>query len=211
MTFRLIIALGATLGLSACVTNDTAMRNAPVVQPTFTEAAASAVQATPLAVQKITVRVPDILTVSEANTYKPRADIVWREDPFGDRHEQVRVIVQDAANRAAAQHISGRAVVIDIQMTKFHAVTEKTRYTIGGTHELNYIITAYDAATGQRLTEPQLVEQELKAYGGARALEAMSRGQTQKVRITDFLTNDFDDALSTMVLPVDPAALIAAR
>ena len=47
-------------------------------------------------VTEITVIVPETLSVSEANSIKPRADIVWREDPLGNRHAQVQAVVQEA-------------------------------------------------------------------------------------------------------------------
>jgi hypothetical protein len=39
------------------------------------------------------VSVPRSLSVSEAHGIKPRADIVWREDPPGDRYVQVEGII----------------------------------------------------------------------------------------------------------------------
>lgn len=47
-------------------------------------------------VAQINVLVPDSLTVAEANWYYPGSDIVWGEDPIGDRHAQVAHILQDA-------------------------------------------------------------------------------------------------------------------
>ncbi|MGR3344325.1 MAG: DUF6778 family protein, partial [Paracoccaceae bacterium] len=46
--------------------------------------------------------VPETLRVSERNSYKPIADIVWCEDPFGDRHDQVKAIFEEGITRAVA-------------------------------------------------------------------------------------------------------------
>ncbi len=208
---RMIMALTVALGLSACGSVDTAMRNAttsapgvetaPHAQPATRADMVLSVQSEPYAVTQINVTVPETLKVSEANTYFPNADIVWREDPFGNRYEQVQAIVLDAATRGAASHDKGRPVIVDIQITRFHALTEKTRYTIGGTHDIHFYLTVRDAATGEKLEQPRLIETSLKAYGGARALEAMSRGQTQKVRITDHLAALIAQELNVRALP----------
>ncbi|KAJ55639.1 hypothetical protein ACMU_13185 [Actibacterium mucosum KCTC 23349] len=204
--------LAAVLGLSACASVDTATRNAPVGLQTATQAPA-AVQsyAAPINITGVNVRVPQNLSVSEANSFLPKADIVWREDPFGNRHEQVQVIMQAAAERAAAGHTEGRPVIVDIQMTRFHALTERTRYTVGGTHDIHYYLSLVDAETGQRLTQPQAIEMEFKALGGARALEAMSRGQTQKVRITDHVVAKLDELFRTTPIPAQQRENLLAQ
>lgn len=197
---RLSMVLTAALGLSACATVDTATRNAPIIAPVAEPIGAPAAEQTArgnLNVQRIEVRVPETLKVSEANSYYPRADIVWREDPLGDRYAQVDTIVQAAADTAVAGMTTGAPIVVDIQVTRFHALTQKTRYTIGGTHDVHYFITVFDAKTGAKLNEPRLVELEFQAYGGSRALEAMSRGETQKVRITQHLVQSIRQELNS--------------
>ncbi|WP_372603551.1 DUF6778 family protein [Actibacterium sp.] len=201
---RVCVALIAAAGLSACATVDTATRNAPAVAPVTEMTAAigtrSAVQA-PYAVQRVDVRVPETLKVSEANTFFPHADIVWREDPLGNRYAQVHDIVQGAADAAVAGATEGRPVILDLQLVRFHALTEKTRYTIGGTHDIHFFLTVFDAETGAEIEAPQLIQLEFEAYGGARALEAMSRGETQKLRISQHVN---DAIRAAMHLP-DPA------
>ena len=44
---------------------------------------------------------PRSLKVSEANTFKPRADIVWRGEALGDRYQQVEAIFADAMTAAS--------------------------------------------------------------------------------------------------------------
>ena len=212
---RTTLALTAALGLTACASVDTVTRTAPLQTPVAepmlaaapTQHSVQAAQANPYHVTRVDVRVPETLKVSEANTYFPRADIVWREDPLGNRYEQVATIVQSAADQATAELTEGRPVIVDIQVTRFHALTEKTRYTIGGTHDLHYYITVLDATTGAKLEQPRLIEIEFDAFGGARALEAMSRGETQKVRIIRHLTESIQYEMLYRGAPVAPQGL----
>ena len=137
----------------------------------------------------VRVDVPDTLRVSEANVYYPLADIVWREDPFGDRYAQVQKIMDDGLARGLT-HLNGpRAVYFDITMSRFHSLTEKTRYSVGGVHNMIFTLTVIDAVTGARVHGPVKLELDLKAYGGAQAFAAERRGHTQKVRILSHLTN----------------------
>lgn len=208
---RLFLLLGAVLGLSACAAVEPVTRNAPPPAPVpEIEAGAQAareaadtlsVKTEPYNVVQINVDVPRTLKVSERNSYFPNADIVWREDPLGDRYAQVAAIVEDAAERGAKSYDSGRRVVVDIQLRRFHALTQKTRYTIGGTHDIRFYMQVRDAATGAVLEPPRLIETQLKAYGGARAIEAMSRGETQKVRIAAHLARVIERELSVRSLP----------
>jgi len=78
-------------------------------------------------------------------------------------------------------------VALDVQVTRFHALTEKARYTVGGVHALQFVFRLIDPATGANLTEPKFVKADFKAYGGRIALAAEQRGLTQKVRITEHL------------------------
>jgi len=195
---RMILVLGAAAGLSACASLEPATRNSVAAvspaltgQSQFTVAAsangAAAVQATPYNVVRVDVVVPETLKVSDANSYFPLADIVWREDPPGDRYQQVKAIIQDAADQAVTTMNEGRPVIVEMQLTRFHALTEKTRYTIGGTHDIRFFLTVFDAASGAVLEPTRKEHLEFRAYGGVRALDAMRRGETQKVRINAHL------------------------
>lgn len=140
-----------------------------------------------MAISKVTVRVPRTLEVSEANRYLPQGDIVWREDPLGDRHAQVQAIVQSALE-AGVRPLSGPVQVeLDVEVLRFHALTQKARYTTGGVHSIAFTMVLRDAQTGEVLTQAREVEADLTAYGGRRALVAIAEGRTQKVRITGFL------------------------
>lgn len=142
---------------------------------------------TPVSVKKVTVSVPRSLKVSERNSYLPSGDIVWREDPIGDRHAQVQKIVQDAMVRGVSTLNGPVPVNLEIQVARFHALTEKARYTTGGVHSLTFDLQLRDPKTGMLLTPPRRIRADLDAFGGQQALRAEARGQTQKVRITDHL------------------------
>ncbi|RKF15175.1 hypothetical protein D6850_10055 [Roseovarius spongiae] len=179
-TLKIIAAVLMGLAVSACAAPETATRNATMPMP------AQPMQAQ-LDVKSVTVTVPRTLKVSEANRFYPGGDIVWREDPMGDRHAQVQRIVEDAMTRGVAGLDTGTPVALDIQVARFHALTQKARYTTGGVHDLKFTMTLRDPETGAALTEPRMITADLKGFGGRKAIEAERRGQTQKVRITNRL------------------------
>lgn len=179
---KLSAALMLGLGLAACASPETASRNAPFAAPMVNPSAV------PLAVKDIRVSVPKSLKVSEANRYLPSGDIVWREDAPGDRHAQVKAILDDAFTRGVESLPQGSVpVVLDIELIRFHALSEKARYTVGGVHAIQFIYTLRDAATGAALTEPKFIKADFRALGGQAAINAERQGITQKVRITEHL------------------------
>jgi len=84
----------------------------------------------------VQVSVPDYLVVSEANVYVPQADIVWREDPLGDRHAQVRDIMTNALTMGTNALSGPNDVIVAARVNMFHAITEKARNSIGGKHKV---------------------------------------------------------------------------
>lgn len=216
-THRLIV-LFAALGLSACVSgNDPATRGAMTSQADLSAAnsqsAGSAAVGSPAAtilaaqydVEAIRVTVPRSLKVSEANTFKPRADIVWRGEPRGDRHAQVQAIFEEAMATGTAGMQKGQKVDIEIEVTKFHALTEKTRYTIGGMHEMVFLLTVRDAATGNIIEATREVNADIKASGGAAAIAEDQAGRTQRVVTVERLASVIRQQLSA---PVSPEQLV---
>lgn len=138
-------------------------------------------------IRKISVDVPRSLVVTESNRYYPGADIVWREDPIGDRHKQVKAIFESAFARGAKQINGLEPVDIQVEVQRFHALTERARYTVGGVHAITFTLQVRDPKTGEALGEPKRVRADLKAFGGEQAIKAEQSGQTQKVRITNHL------------------------
>lgn len=141
-------------------------------------------------VSQIDVQVPTTLTVSEENSYAPDADIVWRGEPRGDRYEQTRKIIGEAAATGSAGLRGSRPVRLAITVTRFHALTEKTRYTLEktGVHNIAFTAQVFDARTGAPLTPLDPILAELIAYSGQEAFDAEARGETQRVRIVDHVS-----------------------
>ena len=195
---RRLFVLIAALGLSACAADvPPASRGAMPAQIDINQisgpsqravSAVAPVQVTPdYDIEAITVLVPRKLTVSEANTFKPRADIVWRGEVRGDRHIQVQSIFVEAMTKGTAALQTGRKVNLEVEVTRFHALTEKTRYTIGGMHEMNFTLTLRDAATGEVLDGPRPIVADIKAAGGSQAVAEEQAGRTQRVVTVDRL------------------------
>lgn len=182
-SIRAVAALAIALGLSACAgtPSDTVTRGATLDTPQ---------RAAPLAlnVQQVRINVPRTLKVSEKNAFYPGGDIVWRGEPIGDRYAQVSAIFEEAAARGTKGMDNGLPAVMDIEVERFHALTEKARVFTGGVHAMTFTVTLRDPATGQALSKPRQIKADLRGYGGSQAMAAEQRGQTQKVRITDHLS-----------------------
>lgn len=88
VAFGLITAT-LTVGSGA----DVVSRNAPLEIPRIGAQAASQV-VRDYALHSVRFAVPSDMTVSEANSYYPIADIVWRGDPLGNRAQQISSIFQ---------------------------------------------------------------------------------------------------------------------
>lgn len=204
MNFNAKVLLVLMLGLAGCLqSNDGAGRGTASVPSENTGARVAKGQKLILHaqydVQQVNVVVPQTLVVSEANSYRPRADIVWRGDPVGDRHQQIKAIFTDAMAQGTATMHNGPKVVLDIEVTRFHGVTEKTRYSIGGMHNMRFVLTVRDAGTGAVLQGPRLVIAEVKAAGGAKAVAEDAAGRTQKVVVTERLAQAIRRELSAAV------------
>lgn len=195
----------AALGLSACAVVDTPTRNAPfegiapapltaMVQGDAPHTIAPGFAS--FAPQEFRVTVPRDLVVSEENKYFPGGDIVWRGDAPGNRHEQIEAMFKTGADMVTAKVDGTRPVLVDIRVQRFHALTEKTRYTVGGIHSIKFVMTLLDPETGAVLRAPKLINADLVGYGGDQALEAEAKGMTQKVRITHHLARVIHDELT---------------
>lgn len=217
-----IVLVGAMLSLAACsgsngVARDT-VSGPSSGTPDTTDAGAIGVAATSEAapfdatqaassptpqwsIASLDIIIPRSLVVSEANSIKPFSDIVWREDPIGDRFVQIEGMIRDAlAPMVATSDLGVTPAILTMEITRFHALTERTRYTTGGEHEIEFELSLRDVETGTLLTEPRHVDLTFHAYGGNRALRAEAQGVTQRVRITGRLQ---DWARETFIVPRD--------
>lgn len=142
-------------------------------------------------VKVVNVDVPQTLTVSEVHGLVPKADIVWREDdPKGDRHAQVALIMHDAVV-AGVQDLKGPfAVVINVQVTRFHALTmeAETELPDAGVHNIQFDITVVDAKSGKILAGPTHILADSPAWSGDTMHLMREQGQTQKSQIIAHVT-----------------------
>jgi hypothetical protein len=185
-----LLAMGALTSACATVT-DTPTRAAPLSSPSKIEAPAQTYHAVSYA-----VRVPYELRVSEANGYFPGVDIVWRGDPMGDRHQQVGAMFQEALKRQTDLPKGSQPAHVEITVRRFHGVTERTYYTIGGWHATTFEVALRDPETMQLLEPVRTVTDSIKSLGGARAVAAERNGLTQKVRVTSFLAYRINEELT---------------
>jgi hypothetical protein len=198
---RILLALPVAVALSACGGSDPATRAALTVSPSQAggassrpDASGTVVMQSQYQVMNVNIAVPQSLKVSEANSFVPHADIVWRGEARGDRHAQVSAIFRDAANAATAGMTEGRPVNVTLEVTRFHMLTEKARYTTGGNMAMHFLLTVTDAATGQVIDGPRPVVADFHGAGGAKAIAEEEAGLTQRVvsvqRLTDVLRRE---------------------
>lgn len=183
-----LLAFGAMM--SACTT-DTISRATPMDAPfgAATETGDAVMVAPSFRVSKMTVVVPGSLSVSEENGIKPRADIVWREDPYGNRLEQVKAVMEAGLRRGTVGLKGKQSVTLDVQLVKFHAQTERVRYSnLPSKHEIEFLLTVRDANTGAVIVPTHLVDATFDALGGKAAIAADRAGITQRSRINDHLS-----------------------
>lgn len=191
MSTRLIAAavltLGLPFGLTACAVPETATRNAPLDVVGLAPGAVQVQQ--DYNIVRLDVDVPRDLRVSEANRYYPIADIVWRGDAPGDRHDQVAALFRAAGERVSSTLQGSDDVVVQVQLVRFHGVTEKTRLSVGGNYNMVFLLQVFDARTGAVLEPARQVVANLDAPGGEAGRALMAAGQTEAVRVVDHLTS----------------------
>lgn len=186
MIARRLIALTAlALTVSGCVgglpMNDVASRAEPL---SASVSGATTPDSRSYRVTDVRVMIPEELTVSEANTFLPNADIVWRGDPYGDRKAQISTILRDSFV-SATQGLDGETpVVVTLTLHRWHSLTERTRYSIGGIHTIRFDLAVTHAETGELIDGPRFINADFPGFGGQAAVQAEARGDTQKVRIT---------------------------
>lgn len=149
-----------------------------------------------LVITSVEIRVPRTLVVSEMESYRPKADIVWRDEPAGDRYNQIKAIFQEAvAHRAGSLH-GNMPVVAMIEVQRFHALTQRTRYSVEGLHAISFTLSLRNAVTGDVVVPTHAIRADLRAYGGERALAAERRGLSQRVRIVEHLSRVIESQLT---------------
>jgi hypothetical protein len=205
MKLALIPMLAAAVVLSACAGEVPASRSISDLTSAASYSAAPAQTQTSKVlmghyhIADLRINVPESLRVSEANVFLPIADIVWRGEPIGNRHQQVAAIFADALKDASTHLTTGPEVILQIDVTRFHSVTEKTRLSVGGNHAMRFNLTVIDAATGQVLEPARAVVADVRATGGAEALAEEQMGRTQRVVVVERLAQVLRQELSVEV------------
>lgn len=190
---RVIVALLALFVLTACQTTTGVSRSQPV----------EVFDLPSMRVVGLNVVVPRTLKVSEENSIKPRADIVWHGDPFGDRYEQVQKVVEGGLKNGVESIQGDMPVVVNVEVIRFHALTDRTRYSIGGVHEIEFFLTVTNATTGDVIVPTHLVDASFAGLGGETAIVAERAGNTQTVRISGHLAEVIKQELTG--IPAVPA------
>ena len=113
------------------------------------------------------------------------------------------------ARGTAIMH-SGPKVVVDVEVVRFHCLTEKTRFTVGGVHSLHFMLTVRDAVSGAVLQGPRLVIADVKAAGGARAIAEDRAGLTQRVVVVQRLAEVIRRELSAPMVAL-PEGVVVSR
>lgn len=176
--FARFAALGAlTLLLAACGS----------VYRTYYESPVDPAVSRNWRVADVVVTVPSELTVSEARALVPPADIVWREDPPGDRKAQIAAILDAAITRGAAPLRGGQPVRFLVTVRRFHALTfeAESRLSDAGVHNIGFDLTVVDARTGAVLRGPDRIEADVPAFAGTEAVRRRAAGETQRSVITN--------------------------
>jgi hypothetical protein len=136
-------------------------------------------------VTQVNVTVPETLTVSEENTYLPRADIVWHGDPPGDRRAQVRKIVSDSARTATAGMRGGTPVALNLSVLEFHGITPITLARAPeAVYNMAFSAQIVDARNGTALTPVTRIQADTPALVGAAGIEAAQFGPTQTEQVS---------------------------
>lgn len=190
MTIKfLYLALIGTIALSAC----SAVRSSNADGMPLTEVkldgrapiAQTAGEQSRFSVTSVKVVVPTSLRVSEANRFYPDADIVWRGEPIGDRLAQVQSILEEGLTTGVAGLKTGPSAKLNIQLERFHALTEKARFSVGGVHDIIVLLTVLDPETDAVLEAPRRVEVAIRASGNDAAIAEDAAGRTQRVVIVE--------------------------
>jgi len=140
-------------------------------------------------VHGVQVAIPPELTVSNANTYAPNADIVWHGDlEAGNRRQQVASILRDGITKGSSALSGPRGIRILAELEHFHAVTPAAvARAPAAVHNIAFLVQVVDDQSGAALTTPVRIQADLEAYVGAAAMTAAIQGQSQRVRIVDHI------------------------
>lgn len=152
-------------------------------------------------VTKVNITVPTDLRVSESElVFIPNADIVWREEPAGNRYEQVQKIFEQAAAQSIRGMTGREDVVLNITVTRFHAINFKTldySPTGKGVADIRFNAELVNARTGQVVVPSQPISSDFILVTGKAAQAELAQGITQRTKIIAHLTETLSGWLGT--------------
>ncbi|MEP6021111.1 MAG: DUF6778 family protein [Paracoccaceae bacterium] len=191
-SYKVLMALSLGVLVSACdLTNTSSRETARDIGANFLkfEKAPTALAAveSDFRVKSVLVYIGQDIVVSERESFYPGGDIVWRGDPQGDRVQQVKDIFKTAFTQGSKGLNGPRNIVLQVDVRRFHSLTDKARIAVGGVHSITFALQKRDAITGEAVGKGKLIRADLKALGGDDALAAARLGQDQKTRITAHL------------------------
>jgi hypothetical protein len=94
----------------------------------------------------------------------------------------------------------GRGAIVSLEVTRFHGLTEKARYTVGGNYAMHFLMTVRDAVTGEILDGPRPVVADVRGVGGVRAIAEDNAGRTELEVVTERLADVLRGELTSLVL-----------
>lgn len=171
--------------VAGCTMSDDVTRNATVQLPLANVSESDQFLPT-YTVKDVRISVPLNLSVSEANSIKPRADIVWRGDLGFDRHEQLRVLFEEAAAEGAELMQGEVDVIVDLTITKFHGMTQHSRYAYKGDYDIHYTYVVREVGTERVIEGPTEIEVSLVSTPEASIFMDAS-GYTERQYVKDYL------------------------
>lgn len=187
MTLTRMVSLTALmLSVAGCATIETPTRASSLDVAGLTPAVTVAQRS--YALQDVQVIMPASLRISEGAGYYPNADVVWRGDPIGDRAQQITAMFETAGDRVSAGLTGDVPVIAVVTLLRFHGLTERTRYSVGGVYSIEFTLEIRNAQTGVVIETARVVKHDLPGPGGLAAVALEQAGQTEKVRVTDHLT-----------------------
>ena len=190
---KTVLATALVFFVAGCVNDNGVTRNATLEAPLPSVGE----QALPsYTVRNVQIIVPETLSVSEANSIKPVADIVWRGDIGGTRHEQLRVLFEEAA-RDGAERLRGQVpVVAEMTLTRFHGLTQRTRYSYQGDYDINFVLVVRNANTGDVIEGPRNVRLVLDSPHPDDVLAMDARGYSERMFVKDYLVGALAQVLT---------------
>lgn len=199
---KLLGVLCVSMGLSACATAEMPSRARTDLFPAVASPALDvATTAADLTIASYDIVVPKSLLVSEADVFLPNADIVWHGDPVGDRHAQIAAIFDTAFQRGTADLTGSHPVTVRLEVTEFHALTPKTRATVGGNYAMHFVMTVVDTQSGAIVLGPVAIKADTPASGGRKALQEEADGITQKVVVVARLAEVLAEQMQRVQIP----------